>query len=219
MLAYRKAGLLFLLLWLGAFICALASRDNSPKPFPSLTVIMRRLALIAPFRMGLVLTMLAMKPTPEDLMARAAMQAILKRFVRLGGLLTLAVWRLLPSFFLALPRQHPLFWLLIMALYPLLSVWPQEMIYRRFLFHRYSRLFPKPQWMIAASALAFGFAHIIFLNMVAVPLTIAGGWLFAQSYARHRSLRLACFEHALYGCLIFTIGLGQYFYTGSAWHH
>jgi hypothetical protein len=43
--------------------------------------------------------------------------------------------------------------------------------------------------------------------------------MFAGDYARRRSLGLACLEHGLYGCLIFTIGLGRYFYTGAAWHH
>ena len=37
--------------------------------------------------------------------------------------------------------------------------------------------------------------------------------------AKRRSLWLTCLEHGLYGCLIFTIGLGRYFYTGAAWHH
>ncbi|WP_234730087.1 hypothetical protein [Acidocella facilis] len=50
-------------------------------------------------------------------------------------------------------------------------------------------------------------------------LTLAGGWLFARSYAATRSLTFSGVEHALYGCLVFTIGLGQYFYTGAAWHH
>ncbi len=218
-LAFRKAGLFFLLLWFGGFICARASRDTSPKPFPSLTVVMRRLALIAPLKIGLVLTLLAMQPTPEDLVVRAYMRRILRRFLLLGSLLTLAVGLVLPSSFLSLPRQHPFFWLLIMILYPLLSVWPQEVIYRRFLFHRYAVLFPRPTLMIAASAVTFGFAHIIFLNSIAVLMTVIGGGLFAQNFARHRSLWLACFEHALYGCLVFTIGLGQYFYTGTAWQH
>jgi hypothetical protein len=50
-------------------------------------------------------------------------------------------------------------------------------------------------------------------------MTTAGGLLFARDYARHRSLSLTCLEHSLYGCLIFTIGLGRFFYTGAAWKH
>ena len=125
---------------------------------------------------------------------------------------------LLPHLFLSLPREHPILWLAIMVLYPVLSVWPQEVIFRRFLFHRYARVFGETG-VVLASALAFGFAHVIFLNPIAVTLTTAGGAMFAWNYARERSLYLACMEHALYGCLIFTIGLGQFFYTGAAWHH
>ncbi len=150
--------------------------------------------------------------------ARGAVRFLLLRFVVFGTALTLLTWVVFPGLFLSLPRQHPLFWLVIMVLYPLLSVWPQEVIYRRFLFHRYEKAFG-PRGVIAASALAFGFAHIIFLNWVAVALTTAGGAMFARDYSRERSLFLSCLEHSLYGCLIFTIGLGQFFYTGAAWHH
>ena len=48
-------------------------------------------------------------------------------------------------------------------------------------------------------------------------MTAAGGWLFARDYARHRSLTLVCLEHAAYGCVIFTVGLGRFFYSGAAW--
>ncbi len=42
-----------------------------------------------------------------------------------------------------------------------------------------------------------------------------GGWLFADTYRQSRSLWLVCLEHALYGDLIFTIGLGTFFYHGA----
>ena len=71
----------------------------------------------------------------------------------------------------------------------------------------------------AASAVAFGFAHIIFLHSIAIVMTAAGGLLLAWHYARHRSLRVTCIEHSPYGCLIFTVGLEWFFYTSAAWHH
>jgi membrane protease YdiL (CAAX protease family) len=147
-----------------------------------------------------------------------AVTSLFARFAAGGALLTLVTRFAYPHLFLSLPREHPLFWLVIMGLYPVLSVWPQEVIYRRFLFHRYRALFGEAG-LIAASALVFGFGHIIFLNGIAVALTIAGGAMFAQNYARNRSLALVCLEHSLYGCLVFTIGLGRFFYTGAAWHH
>jgi membrane protease YdiL (CAAX protease family) len=69
--------------------------------------------------------------------------------------------------------------------------------------------------MIAASAAAFAFLHIIFRNWIAVALTFAGGLLFAARYAETDSLFTSSFEHTLYGCWLFTIGLGQYFYHGT----
>ena len=69
--------------------------------------------------------------------------------------------------------------------------------------------------MIVASAAAFAFMHIIFRNWVAVGLTFAGGLLFAARYAGTNSLATSSFEHALYGCWLFTVGLGQYFYHGT----
>lgn len=56
--------------------------------------------------------------------------------------------------------------------------------------------------------------HIIFRNPVAPLLTLPGGYLFATTYTRTRSLLITGIEHALYGDLVFTIGLGIYFYKG-----
>ena len=150
---------------------------------------------------------------------RKELRAIGQRFLVLAPLIAAATWLLLPQSFLDLPRERPLFWVLIMVLYPLLSVWPQEMLYRSLLFHRYRPLFGTDSRLTLVSAAAFGFAHVIFLNWIAVAMTAAGGFLFARDYARHRSLPLTCIEHSLYGCLIFTVGLGRFFYTGAAWHH
>jgi uncharacterized protein len=150
---------------------------------------------------------------------RHEIRGIALRFAVLAPLITLVTWVAFPHFFLGLPRQRPLFWALIMVLYPLLSVWPQEMLYRSLLFHRYRALFGRDIVLVLVSAAAFGFAHVIFLNWIAIAMTAAGGFLFARDYARHRSLPLTCLEHSLYGCLIFTVGLGRFFYTGAAWHH
>ena len=139
------------------------------------------------------------------------------RFALLGPLLALATWLYFPDSFLSLPLERPWLWLAVLALYPLLSVWPQEALFRRFLLLRYQRLFGPGAGSVLASAAAFGFAHIVYGNALAVGLSAAGGLLFATSYRRHRSLALVCLEHALYGCLVFTIGLGRFFYTGATW--
>ncbi len=117
-----------------------------------------------------------------------------------------------PAQFLLLPRQQPLLWILISLLYPLVSALPQEFVYRRFYFWRYQVLFKQDRGLLLSSMLLFSFLHIVYDNTLAVLLTLAGGYLFASSYARTRSLFLPWLEHAVYGVVIFTSGLGRFFY-------
>lgn len=112
------------------------------------------------------------------------------------------------------PRNHFSLWLSLMVIYPLLAVYPQELIYRAFLFHRYGELLPKKRHLIHLSATAFAFGHIIYFHPLSIILTFFGGYLFSWTYFKTRSLLAVSFEHALYGCLLYTIGLGQFFYTG-----
>ena len=114
-----------------------------------------------------------------------------------------------------LPRREPLLWLAICVFYPLASVYPQELLFRAFLLHRYRPVFGNGWAAAAASAAAFGFAHLLFGNVLAVLATVVGGWLFARRYQRTNSLLVVSIEHALYGLTIFTVGLGQYFYHGT----
>jgi len=140
---------------------------------------------------------------------------ILPIFVIVAFAIWLAVHRFAPELEWGLLRRSPGFWALVMLLYPVLSVYPQGLLYRAFFFERYAGLFPGRWTMILASAAAFAFMHLIFRNWVAVSLTFAGGVLFAARYAETGSLATSSFEHALYGCWLFTVGLGQYFYHGT----
>jgi membrane protease YdiL (CAAX protease family) len=128
--------------------------------------------------------------------------------------LGIAVYLLAPQLLFSLIRRSPWLWALIFLLYPLLSVYPQEFLYRAFFFHRYQPLFGRGWGMLLASALAFGFVHIIFRNWLAVGLCVIGGFLFSLTYQTSGSLLLACLDHVIFGNFIFTIGLGQYFYHG-----
>lgn len=148
----------------------------------------------------------------------ANLKPILLRFALNAVLLTgLTLW-LKPELFLGFVRQSPAFWALVMMLYPLLSVVAQEIIFRVYFFARYGALFTTPWVLVAASALAFGFAHILFQNWVAPLLCAVGGALFAVTYRRTGSLTLVALEHALYGDFLFTLGLGRYFYHGAVGH-
>jgi uncharacterized protein len=129
--------------------------------------------------------------------------------------LGIAVYFLAPQLLFSLIRRSPGLWALVFLLYPLLSVYPQEFLYRAFFFHRYQPLFGRGWGMLAASALAFGFVHIIFRNWLAVGLCVIGGFLFSLTYQTSGSFLLACLDHAIFGNFLFTIGLGQFFYHGS----
>jgi len=145
----------------------------------------------------------------------ARLPAILAIFVVVALLLWLGVHRLAPGLEWSFVRRAPGFWAVVMLAYPVLSVYPQGLLYRSFFFERYTALFPGKWAMIVASAAAFAFLHIVFRNALAVGLTFAGGLLFAAHYAETGSLATSSFEHALYGCWLFTVGLGQFFYHGT----
>jgi uncharacterized protein len=142
--------------------------------------------------------------------------AILTLFAAVATVGITLVLRYAPETFLRFPRSNPLSWALVMVLYPPLSVYPQAIIYRAFLFERYRRLFGVGWGIVLASAVAFAFVHIVFRNLLAVVLTLPAGLLFAARYWQTGSLAASSFEHALYGCAIFTIGLGRWFYHGAA---
>jgi len=131
-------------------------------------------------------------------------------------------WHLIPldtrqphALFFTFPLYNPVFWCAIMVLYPICSVLPQEIVYRVFFFHRYERMLGSRWLTILCSALAFGWAHILFQNWIAVSLSAVLGLLLAITFARSRSGAAAWLEHALYGDAAFTIGLGWFFFTGA----
>ncbi len=143
-------------------------------------------------------------------------RSMLLLFVPAAAMLTLGVYMLAPEMFLNLPRRSVLVWGLVLLLYPVFSVIPQTIVYRAFLFHRYGSLFQNPKMILVASGLAFAWLHIVLRNPLAPLLTLPGGLLFAWRYEKTRSVLASAAEHALYGCFIFTVGLGAYFFSGPA---
>jgi membrane protease YdiL (CAAX protease family) len=141
---------------------------------------------------------------------RQLKQVLLRFSICAIGLVALTT-AFFPEKLFAFPRAMPLQWALLLATYPPLSVYPQELLYRAFFLKRYQDLFPTGQGLWLANALAFAWLHLIFRNPLAVALTLVGGWFFAQTYAKTRSMRLVCLEHTLYGSLIFSVGLGEFF--------
>ena len=154
----------------------------------------------------------------QKIISKDVIKQVVNRFFILAFLLILFTLIMIPEHFLSLPKDKPIIWLMVVLFYPLLSVIPQEIIFRSFFFRRYEQLFNTPNKIILFSGLAFGWVHILLLNWVAVIFSAVGGIIFASTYNRTKSLALTCLEHALYGCFIFTIGLGFYFYHGQAVH-
>ncbi|NBX02998.1 MAG: CPBP family intramembrane metalloprotease [Alphaproteobacteria bacterium] len=148
-------------------------------------------------------------------LTHAVIARMLLRFIPCAlAMVVFTAW-MIPDHLFSLPRERPRVWVMVMILYPLLSVVPQEIIFRSYFLKRFQPLF-SPAVLPVASAMLFGWVHIVLLNWVAVVFSTIGGYFFADTYSKTKSLACASFEHALYGCTLFTIGLGYYFYHGQA---
>ncbi|MEO1021996.1 MAG: CPBP family intramembrane glutamic endopeptidase [Bacteroidota bacterium] len=139
-------------------------------------------------------------------------RVMLIRFGLAFVLLLVATWVFLPDQLFIIPRERPQLWLIIMVFYPLVSALPQELIYRSYFFHRFKPIFSRSWILMMASIACFSFLHIIYDNAVALIFTAVGGYLFTKTYQDTKSLLAASLEHALYGCAVFTVGLGGFFY-------
>ena len=144
----------------------------------------------------------------------AQLPRIVVLFLLSGVLLFLFVWVGYRDWLFDCPLNHRQVWLSILWTYALFSVYPQEIIYRGFFFHRYRHLFTNQRQRTHASAIAFSLAHLIYYHHYSILFSLIGGYLFAHTYQKSRSLIAVSVEHALYGCFMFTIGLGRFFYTG-----
>jgi hypothetical protein len=136
-------------------------------------------------------------------------------FLLLGGAVSVWMWLMRPAAFLAFPLHRLELWTAVMLVYPLLSALPQELVYRTFFFHRYGAVFGDQRLLaVAVNGALFGFAHVIIGNGTAMILSGVLGLLLAYRYTEARSLWAVWIEHTLYGWLVFTVGLGRYFFAG-----
>lgn len=126
------------------------------------------------------------------------------------------VFWLVPERFLELPTHRRNLWILIMVAYPVASAWPQELIFRALFFERYGALFPTTALAIIANGAIFGFGHLFYMNMVVIGFTALGGAFWAWVYlTRGRSMTLIWILHSVAGQIIFTVGLGGFFFHGN----
>lgn len=130
----------------------------------------------------------------------------------------LIVQALIPQQFLSMPTYRPGLWLMIMLLYPILSAFPQEIIFRSLFFERYGALFPNANVAIVMNGVVFALGHLFFFNWVTILMTGIGGAIMGWAYLRNRTIGLPLVLHGVAGQIIFTVGLGIYFYHGAIGH-
>lgn len=112
-------------------------------------------------------------------------------------------------------QQSSVYLIILIVLYPVISVIPQELVFRTFFFHRYRALFGSLAGCALASGLCFGYAHIIYGNWVAVILASIGGMLFSYRYMKTKATNIVVLEHSLWGIFVFTIGFVDQFVAWS----
>ena len=140
---------------------------------------------------------------------------IMVRWIIISVILLLITYYFFNDKFFIIQKNNPGILWKIMFLYPIFSALPQEFIFCKFFFFRYKSIFKNNLNLTISSALCFAIAHILFLNIIAPVLSLIGGFLFANTYRKHKSLLLVSIEHGLYGNTLFFIGLGWYFWGGS----
>lgn len=105
--------------------------------------------------------------------------------------------------------REPKLWVVILFLYATFSVYPQELIYRTLYFQRYEALFKSRSVFIFVNAMVFSLAHLFYKNPLVSLITFLGGILFALTYDKTKSTLMVSIEHTIYGCWLFTVGMGH----------
>lgn len=131
------------------------------------------------------------------------------KLVIIAVVTTLYMWLVDATNLYVVILNKPLLWVVILFVYSFFSVYPQELIYRTFFFQRYQSLFKNDTLFLIINAALFSLAHIFFKNTLVLFLTFIGGLLFAFTFKKTKSTLLVSIEHAVYGCWLFTVGMGN----------
>ena len=131
------------------------------------------------------------------------------KLVVIAILTTLFVWLTDSKLLFNVLLKKPKLWVFILFIYSFFSVYPQEIIYRTFYFQRYKGLFKNESLLVFINAIIFSLGHIFFKNGLVIVLTFFGGLLFAITYKNTQSTLLVSIEHTIYGCWLFTVGMGD----------
>ena len=109
------------------------------------------------------------------------------------------------------PKTNFKLWLLVVFIYPFLSVIPQELIYRVLFFQRYFPNINNFFFSMLINLIVFSYGHLVFNNVHAIIITAIVSPIFAFAYLK-KSFLTCVILHSLGGQIIFTLGLGRYFY-------
>lgn len=131
------------------------------------------------------------------------------KFVVIAIITTAFVWVTNKEALFNVLINKPKLWFFILFVYSVFSVYPQELIYRTFYFKRYRMLFNNKNTFIFLNAIVFSLGHIFFRKLLVIVLTFLGGLLFAFTFNKTKSTLLVTIEHAIYGCWLFTVGMGD----------
>ena len=110
-----------------------------------------------------------------------------------------------------LPKNYFVLWFAVMLLYPIFSVIPQEIIFRVLFFERYSCLFENRFLYLVLNSIIFAYIHLVFQNFHAFFITLITSPIFAYAYL-NKSFKTCLLVHTIGGQLVFTYGLGKFFY-------
>ena len=110
-----------------------------------------------------------------------------------------------------LPKNYFFLWVIVILIYPILSVIPQEIIFRVLFFERYSCLFQNQFLYLILNSIIFAYIHLVFQNFHAFFITLITSPIFAYAYL-NKSFKTCFLIHTFGGQLVFTFGLGEFFY-------
>jgi hypothetical protein len=110
-----------------------------------------------------------------------------------------------------LPKNYFFLWVAVIIFYPIFSVIPQEIIFRVLFFERYSCLFKNQFLYLILNSIIFAYIHLVFQNFHAFFITLITSPVFAHAYV-NKSFKTCFLTHTIGGQLVFTYGLGKYFY-------
>ena len=111
--------------------------------------------------------------------------------------------------------SNPQLMLVIALLYPVLSAFPQELVFRPLFFGRYREILPRGRSAMVMNAAIFALAHLMYWSTTVIVMTFVGGLVFAWAYEVRRCFLMAVILHSIAGVILFAVGLGIFFYSGN----